>query len=151
MTDRAHAWRHHLPWALLSLLALAQLFAVHSHGLSRWRGGGFGMYSEPHPNETEVWFVSQKSARRLDHRADPRPHTHLLCARAEARLQALRALPTKARLDTFFIECIPDTALPQSGEEAHLELWSRRFDPDEMAYKRRLTLTSTPRQLEVSR
>jgi len=41
----------------LVLLALGQLATVHLLGLTRWRGGGMGMYSEPHPNLTVVSIV----------------------------------------------------------------------------------------------
>ncbi len=40
---------------LVALLIIAvQLFMVSEHNLTRWKGGGFGMYSEMHFNFNEV-------------------------------------------------------------------------------------------------
>jgi hypothetical protein len=41
-------------WAAVAAVAGLQLVLVHTHGLSRWKGGGLGMYSEPHPNKRQL-------------------------------------------------------------------------------------------------
>ena len=57
------------PWVLPAValvVALAQLNATRSTTLTRWRGGGFGMYSELHPSRRQLWVVEQGSPRALD-------------------------------------------------------------------------------------
>jgi hypothetical protein len=44
------------PAALLLALAIMQFVLVFTSGVSRWRVGGMGMYSEAHPNAREVVF-----------------------------------------------------------------------------------------------
>ena len=47
-------------------VALLQLYFVSAADLTRWRGGGFGMYSDPHPNlARRVWLVGQGQGREL--------------------------------------------------------------------------------------
>jgi hypothetical protein len=50
--------RRAVPALLLVGVAGIQLALVHSVGLSRWRGGGLGMYTEFHPNRTELWALT---------------------------------------------------------------------------------------------
>ena len=40
---------------ILLIVAIHQLTLVHTTQLSRWRGGGFGMYSEIHPKYRRIW------------------------------------------------------------------------------------------------
>lgn len=40
---------------LMFLVAAFQLFQVNNEGLTRWKGGGYGMYSEIHYSSYEVW------------------------------------------------------------------------------------------------
>ena len=42
--------------AFLALsVVLFQLIRVYTEGLSRWKGGGFGMYTEVHYKQHEIW------------------------------------------------------------------------------------------------
>ena len=41
---------------LLMLIVIAFQFNSVSHGLTRWKGGGFGMYTTPHPNNFSIWI-----------------------------------------------------------------------------------------------
>ena len=36
------------------MVAGVQLYIVNTTALSQWKGGGFGMYTTPHPNYTKV-------------------------------------------------------------------------------------------------
>ena len=38
-------------------VALLQITLSLSGGLTRWKGGGFGMYTEPHPSKRRVWLT----------------------------------------------------------------------------------------------
>jgi hypothetical protein len=41
----------------MMLAAGWQFYMVHTQQLTRWKGGGFGMYSEMHPQYRQVWVV----------------------------------------------------------------------------------------------
>ncbi|MCU0389014.1 MAG: hypothetical protein MUE71_10445 [Chitinophagaceae bacterium] len=47
--------KYGLPGCIVLVFA-AQFYQVHYHRLSRWKGGGFGMYSEVHPKHRQVWL-----------------------------------------------------------------------------------------------
>lgn len=50
----------YLPVLLLAAVAVSQRYYVHAHGLSAWKGGGFGMFSTPIGNrELTATFVLQ--------------------------------------------------------------------------------------------
>lgn len=42
---------------LMVVVICVQLYSVQTAQLSRWRGGGFGMYSEYHPNTRHFWLT----------------------------------------------------------------------------------------------
>lgn len=44
--------------ALALVIALIQLIVTHTSTLTPWKGGGFGMYSEIHPNKRQLWLIS---------------------------------------------------------------------------------------------
>ncbi|MGE9295484.1 MAG: hypothetical protein ACQKBV_04270 [Puniceicoccales bacterium] len=48
--------RYWLVPALMSVVAGVHFYQVHQHGWTRWKGGGFGMYSEYHPSKKTVIF-----------------------------------------------------------------------------------------------
>lgn len=42
------------------LIAVLHVFLVETSSQTRWKGGGFGMYSDPHPNSYRVvWLVGE--------------------------------------------------------------------------------------------
>jgi len=45
---------------LLVTVASVQLARVSFGGQSRWRGGGFGMYAEFHPNKNQIWLRARE-------------------------------------------------------------------------------------------
>lgn len=51
---------------LLSGIATHKAYLSHADGLTRWRGGGFGMYSEIHWKERLVWIGSKNREFKLD-------------------------------------------------------------------------------------
>ena len=52
-----YLWKYSVVF-LLIIVALNQMRLVMG-GLSRWRGGGFGMYSETHWLKTQIWIVDE--------------------------------------------------------------------------------------------
>lgn len=47
------------PPLLLTAVATLQLLGTLATPLTRWRGGGFGMYSEIHPDARRLWVEGQ--------------------------------------------------------------------------------------------
>jgi hypothetical protein len=103
---------------LLAGVASVQLARVSFGGQSRWRGGGFGMYSEFHPNQNQVWLraLDQPAAppRRLPDERDA-PATR----RAVARCQRLRSQACLSELAA---------SLPGDAGRRQLEIWQPVFD-----------------------
>jgi hypothetical protein len=136
--DRVHASlgaaaRRWLVPFLLITIASAQLGRVFFSGQSRWRGGGFGMYSEFHPNLTQLWLVdlgpsdTRATTQRLSEK-DAAPEVARLvgrCMRLRSRtcLQALAAV-------------LPPSSTPARGRR--LELWLPTFDAATGTLTRRL-------------
>jgi hypothetical protein len=52
--------KYSLPAIIIGVAAF-QFYQVYYHQLSRWKGGGFGMYSEVHPLWRQVWIISDDS------------------------------------------------------------------------------------------
>ncbi len=58
----------YLPPLLLCAVALYQLHLVKAHGLTPWKGGGFGMFStnDTEYRYTEVWVEGPEGRRAID-------------------------------------------------------------------------------------
>lgn len=46
--------KYGLPLLIISVV-ITQFYQVYFHNLSRWKGGGFGMYSTFHPTSRQIW------------------------------------------------------------------------------------------------
>jgi len=117
-----------VPLLLLSV-ACVQLFLV-GKGLNRWRGGGFGMYSEFHYSDTVVLIKSAKgSAARQDSivLADSIPRSLVQSVGIfphEPSVKKLAAqVASKIKHDSFLIE-----------------VWKPSLDMDSLIYRRKLIL-----------
>jgi hypothetical protein len=56
----------------LVLVALAQLYLSNQMDLTTWRGGGFGMYTEPHPHQGRlVWLDGRNQETAMSVRLSP--------------------------------------------------------------------------------
>ena len=103
---------------LLVAVASVQLARVSFGGQSRWRGGGFGMYSEFHPNKNQIWLRALQRPEappgRLSETEGP-PATR----RAVARCLRLRSQV-----------CLGELAatLPRDPAPRRLEIWQPAFD-----------------------
>lgn len=51
--------------ALALLIATLQLIVSSLSTLTPWKGGGFGMYSELHPNKRQLWLIPAQGPSRL--------------------------------------------------------------------------------------
>jgi hypothetical protein len=92
-------WRARLPAVLLAALAIVHLALVFGVGVSRWRVGGMGMYSEPHPNSREVVFVR-------DHREIYGRTLTDACTDGEDLRRAAATHPLELNLRTFATACL---------------------------------------------
>lgn len=65
MPNRPESPRRRLPLEYIVvllpiLIALLHLVMIQSSSQTRWKGGGFGMYADPHPNSYRVvWLVGE--------------------------------------------------------------------------------------------
>lgn len=109
---RSPLWAAGLPLALLVVVATAQFTAVHVGGLTRWKGGGFGMYSEMgHSKRWPLFFT--EDGRILS--ADEVP---LWAIRETALWRGERAL---AR--------VGERLRAVRGEPVIVEIWGLQYDP----------------------
>lgn len=53
---------YHIPLAACFIVALTQFILSSSFTLTRWEGGGFGMYSEPNANYSRIVWISLKNS-----------------------------------------------------------------------------------------
>jgi hypothetical protein len=113
--------------ALLAAVALVQIAAVETRGLTRWKAGGFGMYSEPHYSWTQVWVgVPAQGGLRF----------HLFGKELQGagvgglhgQVTQCRRRPTEA--------CLRELARALPGRIAAIQLWRPRVDPNTFAYQR---------------
>lgn len=102
---------------VLLIVAGVQMARVFTTGQSRWRGGGFGMYAELHPNVTQIWLFETGPVA-------SRPT--LLSERDDAPTGPLVARCMRLRSETCLGEIA--RALPRSAHPRRLEIWLPTFD-----------------------
>ena len=100
--------------ALLVVVGVVQVALAEGGAVSRWRGGGFGMYADHHPNAHRVWLVDEHGARAIE-RAD------------SAACDAVQASRRCQRRTTE--ACLVELARCLRAGRGRLEIWSPRFDP----------------------
>lgn len=105
--------RLHALWGAVVLVAAAQLALVHGGGLTRWKGGGFGMYTEAHPNERQVVLRGLGGA--------PIPGHELARSGCRAPVRRFQRWPS-ADAAASVAGCVPLAVTA-------VELWSPGVDP----------------------
>jgi hypothetical protein len=75
-------------FAIVTFVALVQVVLATSTTLSRWKGGGFGMYSEPHPYDARCLWVELR---------DPSGATYFRLSPLDRRLDGALSGLTKDR------------------------------------------------------
>ena len=105
-------------------VACIQTYLTSATDLTRWRGGGFGMYSDPHPNQgRNVWLMGTREGRlaavRLfpaDERWDAAEEKALREAVADLKREAMefRDFPSLPRLDA--IQSVVGDLLEEHGD-----------------------------------
>jgi len=63
---------YYLPLFIALIIAITQFVLSSNFTLTRWEGGGFGMYSEPNPNSSRIVGISIKNPDgEINHRLNP--------------------------------------------------------------------------------
>lgn len=106
--------KNYLAPVLLTVVASCQMAAVHFAGLTRWEGGGFGMYSELPPMTIHVVIdVSEGSER---------PPAEALTDLERCKL-FYQAMPSRRHLDR-----IADILRRNAITSFRIQAWAERFD-----------------------
>lgn len=124
-----HRFLRHAPEALryygvplaAVVVAATQFFLVHATGLSRWKGGGFGMYSDYHELQHDLVLLS--------------PEGDLLPARSVPidTLRLARIWPTR-----YHLYLLGNAARPAATQAVVVQLWSFAFDLRSRELRRKL-------------
>ena len=109
-----HRIKNYLAPALLVVVALAQLAAVEITGLSRWEGGGFGMYSELPPMTRHVVIDTSQFPNPL-----PKSATEALAKKTER----FQLIPNDNNLDA-----VGEVLRRHSIALFRIEAWAESFD-----------------------
>lgn len=117
--------RRAVPLALLLVVAAHQMWRVERDGLTRWRGGGFGMYSCVHFEEHAVWGgMETPQGLRFSQIVVPTSPA------ARTLLPRCKAFPTPESLAELLPELDPRFRV--------LQVWRPRLDPETLVYDREL-------------
>lgn len=115
---------------LMLLVSFHQLFMVNKN-LSRWKGGGFGMYSEIHFNENQIWIIDKGRGQEkigVDN--------FQLSPRAEAIRKDVIKFPTKRMLKKLYQEI----ALEGSATNFSIQVWRPRYHLSKSELNRELLI-----------
>ena len=123
--------RRYLAVSLLAIIAVSQFALVYSASLTRWRGGGFGMYSDFHERHNDLWVELADFA-----------DADLATVRADSALQLEE--DEAYRSHTFStqknLQAVGDQLSADEIEWAQIGLWRFDFDPGTMRFSRTLVV-----------
>lgn len=103
----------------------AQFFMVYRQNLTRWKGGGFGMYSQIHPIDKRVWIVTKDSSWIVSERkSNLGKMAHTICF-----------YPSQKALKRFTHEVAATYGL----EEFTVEIWEPNLNPKTNTLSKKLT------------
>jgi hypothetical protein len=114
---------------LIVTVAIHQFYMVYRHNLTRWRGGGFGMYSEMHPMHRQVWIGNQDS---MWHASDPK-----ITKRAVAnKANSVRYMPNEKSL----LQLAGFAAKQYKMHSLRVQVWEPVLNPENNSLSRKLIL-----------
>ena len=122
-------WRRHGVVVLCIAVAAVQLYLQHARQLTRWKGGGFGMYSEIHFTYRELWIRDGDDAYSLFHETAISDSGQ----REEAIRQERRHFDRCMRWTTH--ACLAERA---EGDGRTFEIWELTVDTESLEMRRRL-------------
>jgi hypothetical protein len=108
-----------LKWGLpvfIFLMVGHQFYQVYVHNLTRWKGGGFGMYSQIHPQDRRVWVVTPDSSWMIQGTK----------TRLEKKAHTLRFFPNQQALRDFADLVSKTYAL----DTLSIEIWEPYLSPE---------------------
>ena len=108
---------------LITGIAGAQLYKA-QNGFTRWKGGGFGMYSEMHYNLNQIWLNDQL----IEKEQLP-----------EELSKSFKRKPSDTHAKLILKELASD--IPDAET---LQLWRPTFDFESMTYSRKLVYEYQP-------
>ncbi|ARN77021.1 hypothetical protein BST97_02845 [Nonlabens spongiae] len=108
---------------LITGIAGAQLYKA-QNGFTRWKGGGFGMYSEMHYNLNQIWLNDQL----IEQEQLP-----------EELSKSFKRKPSDAHANLILKELASD--FPDAEK---LQLWRPTFNLESMTYSRKLVYEYKP-------
>jgi len=118
--------KYALPLLILSV-AIHQFYMVYQNRLTRWKGGGFGMYSEMHALTREVWIGKADS---MWLASNPKVTKKEVANKANR----LRFMPNKNKLLQF-----ASYAAKQYGYDSILvQVWEPILNPENNTLSRKL-------------
>jgi hypothetical protein len=118
--------KYALPLLILSV-AIHQFYMVYQNRLTRWKGGGFGMYSEMHALTREVWIGKEDS---MWLASNPKVTKREVANKANR----LRFMPNKNKLFLF-----ATYAAKQYGYDSILvQVWEPILNPENNTLSRKL-------------
>jgi hypothetical protein len=115
-----------LPAAVLVIVACTQIWASRAHGLSPWKGGGFGMFAslDSRPFRYARIFV---------HAAD-RDEELTVTPSLERAAAAAELLPTARQLDQLARAVVArERRHGRPVERVRVEVWHARFSPGSLS------------------
>lgn len=111
---------------LLLLVAFNQLYLTTFGNLSRWKGGGFGMYTEFHPTYYRVYTKFKTS---------PPPGTNFTPSPFMGIMRKkIRINPTEKNLRKLKREMRKGSGI----QDLVIQVWKPKFDPKTMKFYREL-------------
>ena len=118
----------YVPAIVLACVALIQVYLVNAHGLSPWKGGGFGMFSTIDGTRNRLlrlYIVRGPEERRIE---IPRG--------LEADVLRARLLPTDRNLTAVAERFVEQSGDRIRGTDAvRVEIWRGAFDPERVSLK----------------
>lgn len=130
MTIHRKIWEFRIPF-IMFMVASVQLVQVQS-GLNRWKGGGYGMYSEIHYNNNEVWIAN----------ANGLINVKQLIKKSKNLTQLMTRLKKFPNQNSFqnFCDALRNE---QRFDSLTIQIWRPAFNLDSLTYQRLLLYEQT--------
>lgn len=110
--------------ALMLLVAGHQYYTCKYHNLSRWKGGGFGMYSEIHFGARDIWVESDTGFYSIFVGAENYKYrSYANKARIHPQSDAMNRLAARIKADRHL-------------KQIKLQVWEVVFDAEKLSFTR---------------
>lgn len=99
--------------AFMVIVIIVQLFLVYTKQLSRWKGGGYGMYTEIHYSHNQIYIQGGISVDSLEKDMD-----------IKEAFKFLRLMPNKNHLEKVAKLVLKKT----QRDSIHMQIWKPKID-----------------------